>query len=79
MYKISGLEIISVAWMCALPDFFKKRLKSYFYHMTLLSYSSFFSLQIGILMSELNNVWRDVQRGPPDPFLVSDELNVHVR
>jgi len=24
-------------------------------------------------MSELNNVWRDVQRGPPDPFLVGDE------
>lgn len=30
----------------------------------------FFLLQIGILMSELNNIWRDVHRGPPDPFLV---------
>ena len=23
-------------------------------------------------MHELNNIWRDVQRGPPDPFLVGD-------
>ena len=21
-------------------------------------------------MNELNNIWQDVQRGPPDPFLV---------
>lgn len=35
-----------------------------------LSCMFFFLLQIGILMSELNNIWRDVHRGPPDPFLV---------
>lgn len=28
---------------------------------------------IEILMSELNNVWRDVQRGPPDPFLTGQQ------
>ncbi|KAL9986945.1 hypothetical protein ACROYT_G001163 [Oculina patagonica] len=28
---------------------------------------------IGILMGELNNIWRDVQRGPPDPFLTSQQ------
>lgn len=38
----------------------------------------FFSLQIGVLMSELNNIWRDVQRGPPDPFLVIGyQINFH--
>lgn len=35
-----------------------------------------FFLKIEILMSELNNVWRDVQRGPPDPFLVRDNLTL---
>ena len=30
-----------------------------------------FPFQIAVLMNELNNIWRDVQRGPPDPFLVT--------
>ncbi|XP_058945036.2 coiled-coil domain-containing protein 87 isoform X1 [Pocillopora verrucosa] len=28
---------------------------------------------IGILMNELNSIWQDVQRGPPDPFLTGQQ------
>lgn len=31
-------------------------------------------LQIEILMSELNDIWREVHRGPPDPFLVGTKM-----